>query len=203
MAKKRKKTRSKSKKKPKRKVKIKAKPKRKAKKIVLFKPKKESSIEASKLKLNLAKFDIDALLKNKDYLKPKKKIKISLNPVFIGIAVLIVVLLAVLLFLLPGQNLCKTDECFIEAANECKPAILEKKIATADIRLEIKEGCVLNKKIIDMEEAEPEEVRNLFIGAEMNCNYDKGQFDDTYVEQISGNLGFCEGTLVDAVLAVL
>ncbi len=61
----------------------------------------------------------------------------------------------------------------------------------------------MNKKVVNMDSSEPAEVRDLFVGAEMDCNYDKGNFDENYVTQISGNLGFCSGDLVDAVLAVL
>ncbi|OYT31823.1 hypothetical protein DRJ22_02295 [Candidatus Woesearchaeota archaeon] len=170
------------------------------------KPKKTAkSRKKTKSKIDITKYDIDKLLKKEGILNEKRKKTIS-KAMLISAGVLIIVIIGILLYLMPAPGnvkVCKTDACFIKAANECTPAVLEKKIATTTLRLEIKEGCVLNKKVIGMDSSEPKEVRDLFENAEMDCYYDKGKFDPTYVTQISGNLGYCSGPLVDAILAVL
>ena len=173
--------------------------KKRKKKKPKFKSKKK------KKEMDLTKYDIDKLLKKEGFLKESRK-KISSKAVLFLIGLLVMIIIAALLYLMPAKEeikICRTDSCLIDAANECTPAVLEKTISTVKMRLEVKEGCVLNKKVTDMDKTEPKEVRDLFIGAEMDCNYDMGNFDENYVTQISGNLGFCSGTLVDAILAVL
>lgn len=138
--------------------------------------------------------DIERLLQR----TPQKSNKSAL---VIAVSVLVVLGLVAVYFTM-GSRLVSED-VFIERANACQPAVFEKTIGTATMRLESKRGCVLEKTIIAMDESEPVEVRNLFIGAQMTCEYQQGAFDTRYVMQISGDLGSCQGSLVDAVLAVV
>ena len=98
---------------------------------------------------------------------------------------------------------CTTSSCFIKAANKCMPAIYETQIETVTLWLETTEDCKLKKKVVKVDSKEPESIQNLFNKAEMTCPYEKGEFDEKYIEQISYDMLTCQGTLVDAVKKIL
>ena len=54
-----------------------------------------------------------------------------------------------------------------------------------------------------MDSSEPKEIQDLFQGSTMTCYYEEGNFDEDYVDMISGNIVPCEGSMVDAILAVV
>ena len=98
---------------------------------------------------------------------------------------------------------CDTTACFIEKANECEPARYLTKIGTSTIEMEVTSDCKLKKTVIDLDETEPEEIREFFKEKYMICNYEKGAFNEDFAYQISGPLGECAGPLKDAIEAVI
>lgn len=102
-----------------------------------------------------------------------------------------------------GRAIQTSEADFIAKANQCQPAVMETTINTATLRIESHNDCSITKTVTAMDETEPQEIRELFVGASMTCSYDRGAFDTDYVTQISGNLGYCEGDLVRAILAVI
>src|SRR4030042_927499 len=147
--------------------------------------------------------DIDKILAKHGYGKPR--INKSIIAGIAIAAVLVVAILLILRYFPVGETAGKAlfmevgESGFIRAANDCEAATYEKKIGTATFSMEITPDCIIIKKVIAMDESEPKEIRDLFVGAEMECTYDRGNFDTDYVTQISGNLGYCTGTLVDAI----
>jgi len=119
----------------------------------------------------------------------------------------LIALTAIVYFFMQPAGVGKAVETgesdFIAKANQCAPAVTEVEINTATMRIESHDDCSITKTVIAMDETEPEEIRDLFVGSEMTCTYDRGAFDSDYVTQISGNLGYCEGSLVRAILAVI
>lgn len=152
-----------------------------------------------------SKVDIDKLLKETGY---GRKSWFNKNvAIVLGVAIVAVIAVIFAMQYTPKEAgraaFMPQEKSFMEAANACEPAVIQKKIGTATLRFEIKEGCILQKEVIAMDETEPQEIRDLFVGSSMECDYEEGSFDSAYVEQISGNLGTCQGTLVDAILAVI
>lgn len=119
------------------------------------------------------------------------------------VIVLVLLIIAVLGYLVVINSGEMTQDKFLDKANNCKPAIMDKEIGTITMELKINDDCSITKTVIDVLDTEPEAIQDLFLGASMTCTYDKGMFDEDYVNQISGNLGYCSGSLVDAVLAVI
>jgi len=157
-------------------------------------------------------FDLDKFLaENKGLLKQKKfDWKILL---YVGMG-LIALLLVYMLMVLPSEKTvetgtvleyqeCPTKQCFIDAANAGTPAVFENKVATITLMHMVEEPGVYLKTVTDVDTSEPQEIQDLFLGATMTCYYDEGNFDADYVDMISGNIVPCEGTLVDAILAVI
>jgi len=150
--------------------------------------------------------EVEKLLRETERLLGRKK-RDLVKPFLIVAAV--VLLIIIVLFALPkGEQqvatvTCDTRACFVELADECKPAQFTTKVETATIQLTTSNDCVLTKRIIALDPAELVQVRNLFEGTEMTCTYAQDYFDADYIDMISGNLNQCSGTLVDAVRAVV
>jgi hypothetical protein len=95
---------------------------------------------------------------------------------------------------------CPNEACFIEQANMCGHATFMNKLGTATILYETKE-CTLNKTVIAMEEWEPPEVKDDFIGKSMLCLYIRGDFSPLFLETVSHGVDSqCRGELRDTIL---
>ena len=119
------------------------------------------------------------------------------------VIVLVLLIVAVLGYLVIINSGGMTQEKFLDKANNCQTATMEKEIGTITMKLKVNDDCSITKTVVAVAETEPEAIQDLFLGTTMTCTYDKGMFDETYVNQISGNLGYCSGSLVDAILAVI
>lgn len=135
---------------------------------------------------------------------PRHRIKLSGRTKHALIIVLAVVL-AVLLFIYiypeeKSMKLCSTEECFIRAANACAPARFRNTVGTTEISYKVGKGCVITKTVTGLGEQEPEQVKELFMGVSMRCNYTRGQFDRAYIADINGNLERCSGPMVNIIM---
>ncbi len=113
------------------------------------------------------------------------------------IAILIISLLVVFAASQPKD--CGTDaDCFIGLANACKPAKFRNVVDTTGISYVTKD-CKLTKKIISLSPDEPKEVVDLFLGLSMTCNYRENMFTRLYIDEISGELETCSGSLATVI----
>tara|TARA_Y100000034_G_C6907521_1_gene421623 strand:- start:66 stop:659 length:594 start_codon:yes stop_codon:yes gene_type:complete len=113
---------------------------------------------------------------------------------FFVILVLILIIFGVILSL----DSCNDKECFVQSANLCEKAVFTQVEKTITVNYETKD-CVLIKKIIDLDNSEPKEVKDLFLNQEMSCNYEKGEFDSSFIESFSMNVVQCNGSLKDLI----
>ena len=112
----------------------------------------------------------------------------------------IAIILIVLLVMPIGAPDCGSDEaCFLPKANACEPVKFKNMIDTTEIGYEINDDCSVTKTITKLGEREPQEVKDLFLGLSMNCNFQKGTFSREYVSDISGNLETCTGPLATVI----
>ncbi|MBW2987766.1 hypothetical protein KY336_04405 [Candidatus Woesearchaeota archaeon] len=112
----------------------------------------------------------------------------------------IAIILIVLLVMPIGVPDCNSDEaCFLPKANACEQVKFKNMIDTTEIGYEVNEDCSVTKTITKLGEREPQEVKDLFLGLSMNCNFQKGAFSRTYITDISGNLETCEGPLATVI----
>jgi hypothetical protein len=97
---------------------------------------------------------------------------------------------------------CGTDSaCFIESANNCDNAVMTKTIETANYKFRTN-NCVLEKEIKSFSAEEPDAVKKLFTGLDMDCSYEEGKFDVNLINSLTGGLDKCTGKLKDTVLEV-
>ncbi len=125
----------------------------------------------------------------------------------VGLAALILIIALMLGEIEPsgsaGIKTCHSDSCFIKAANNCEPAIYNTRIESLALRFESTKDCKLIKKVIDVDDTEPEKIQELFLGTTMVCPFQKGDFNKKYIEQISYDMLTCKGNLVEAIKKIL
>ena len=148
--------------------------------------------------------------KSKTVKIPKVDKKLPKKTAWIIFGLFLVVIIALLFFYYSKGMIgkayvteCESATCFIEKANECKPAKYTTIIGTSTIEIESLQGCILKKTVLNLDATEPQEIRDFFTGKYMTCTYEKGEFNDDFAYQISGPLEECEGPLVDAINAVI
>jgi len=128
--------------------------------------------------------------------KPKGKIFI-----FIIVGILILAAIAAAYFwLLPMLTVqsCADEACFITAADDCKTATFSNALAGSVFEYKTK-NCILTKTLIQINETEPAEIRDLLEGKSMTCNYAKGNFAPELVLTISIGIEACQGELKDGI----
>lgn len=120
--------------------------------------------------------------------------------IFLPLLIVAIVIIALLVVFVSGAPKdCGTDEaCFVRLANDCKAAKLKNTVDTTTIEYVTKD-CQLTKKIVGLSPDEPQEVRDLFMGLRMTCNYAEDNFDPAYIDEISGNLETCTGSLATVI----
>lgn len=139
--------------------------------------------------------------------KHLKKIKIS-NKILIksGIVVGVVLLLALVVFSFYPWP-CRSAECFVEMANNCRPASYKMNIGGLEgegVRVYFKtRNCVLTKRVIGMATTEPDFIKEAFLGKEMQCPYDEGGFNPLHLTTLSALINECEGELRNNIALVI
>ena len=115
--------------------------------------------------------------------------------IFGGLLLVVVMMLIIVQYSGGGIKNCGSDEfCFLDATNECGNAKFRNEIAGAKIEYVVN-NCILEKKVAKLASGESKEDRNRFEGKSMSCNYEQGDFDRSYIDEISANLEQCDGEL--------
>ncbi|MBU2523219.1 MAG: hypothetical protein KKE23_02930 [Nanoarchaeota archaeon] len=92
------------------------------------------------------------------------------------------------------SSTCRTDECFIQKANECQTVNMEKVIAGSIYRFSEKD-CILTKTAKTMSATEPSSVVALLQSRSMVCPYNQGNFDDNLITTVLVGTENCSGEL--------
>ncbi len=119
--------------------------------------------------------------------------------IFLILAVFIVVV-SVILFI-PYSSSCNNKECFIESANLCDKASFSQEEGTITVEYST-EDCILTKKVIALDDSEPDEVKELFIDQEMKCRYAQDNFDPYMIDGFLNEVDQCEGALKDLIFQI-
>ena len=114
------------------------------------------------------------------------------------IAILALSLAVYFLFFSAAEKKCPTAECFIASADECESASFQSVHAGSLFEYKTKE-CMLTKTVIQLNETEPAEIKELLEGKSMKCEYEKGNFDTELVGTISIGIENCTGELKDSI----
>jgi len=131
---------------------------------------------------------------------PSVKVSRKYHPMMIILACIAIIII-VLLVMPIGITNCGSDaNCFITKANACEPVKFKNMIDTTEISYVIADECSVTKTITKLGDREPKEVKELFSGLNMKCNYEKGRFSPEYIEEISGYLETCSGPLATVIL---
>ncbi|MBW3011165.1 hypothetical protein KY326_03030 [Candidatus Woesearchaeota archaeon] len=118
---------------------------------------------------------------------------------FIPLIIVAILIISLIVVFTGGPMDCKTDErCFLELANACKAGQYQNTIDTTTIKY-ITKNCQLTKEIIGLSPDEPAEVKDLFMGLAMTCNYQQNMFSRAYIDEISGDLETCTGPLATVI----
>jgi len=98
-----------------------------------------------------------------------------------------------------SEKNCGSDsECFITAANLCQSAKFQNNIAGSVYEYKTKD-CVLTKTALKINETEPQEIKDIFEGQSMTCEYSNGYFNENWLNTLSTDAELCEGGLKDAI----
>ncbi len=123
-----------------------------------------------------------------------------------------IVLLVIVGFLLWGLFAGEKEEkvdcgedvsCFVQNAQRCSPAVMERRIAGSVMRYETTDGCTFIKSFSVISASEPRPVHELFGGKMMTCTYEKGSFDMRWINTLTGDIARCEGELRDAFVELM
>ena len=96
------------------------------------------------------------------------------------------------------SGICKTDECFISAANLCENSTFYSNEDLGFVRYETSE-CFFMKTVVKANDKEIPEVKEMVEGKGLLCQYDFGNFDEKWISSISDDLENCQGPLKDAI----
>lgn len=97
---------------------------------------------------------------------------------------------------------CDTLACFSEAANNCSESSYQQNIAGTLFYFTSK-NCVLTKTVQQINETEPQEIKDLFKDTGMICTYSKNNFNVELVTTLTKGIENCEGSLKDAIEALI
>ena len=144
-----------------------------------------------------------ALKYPENYIDQLLKKPINLKPLIIlGIIIVLAVIFTSVIFFSPFSKTCKTQDCFITAANNCESATYTTSYETLTLKLSTKD-CIFTKKVTKVESSEPQDVIDLFKNKELTCQYQKNQFNLDWLTTMSKSLNNCQGSLKDAISVVV
>jgi len=141
-----------------------------------------------------------------DEIEEPKKSSV-LKYVFIAVAAILIIALIYFAYpfviqqasaVLSGSENCETSECFITAANSCKSATFEKEEAGSIFSYSAS-NCILTKTVKQLNEIEPQEIKDLLEGKSMTCAYTENTFNANWINTFSVDIESCSGDLKDAL----
>ncbi|MBW2980344.1 hypothetical protein KY360_02930 [Candidatus Woesearchaeota archaeon] len=95
---------------------------------------------------------------------------------------------------IPAKDCGYDKECFIALADTCSSVSVKEDFVGSTIKYSI-DGCVLKKEITNFDEDEPADVQSLFEDKTMSCPYEKGSFNEDFVDGLLGGADRCDGSL--------
>ncbi len=108
-----------------------------------------------------------------------------------------------------SDNKCDSTDvnCFILAADNCENAKLLLTDDETGLFMEYFsipssrsfDSCVLIKRIISLDQNEPEEIKNLLTDKSFICDYTKGNFDEEWIFSLISGTEKCQGRLREAL----
>lgn len=123
----------------------------------------------------------------------------------ISLGVIVVVALIVLgVIYVPSllTQKCTTDQCFIDAANQCKSVEMDKNLGGSVYSLS-ERNCLFTKTVKTVNATETPEIIALLKDTSMTCSYDKNGFNDNLITTLSLGIDNCSGDLKDALEQLL
>lgn len=94
---------------------------------------------------------------------------------------------------------CTTKDCFISAANQCSDSTLTLAEDAGTFTYSSSGGCVFTKTLVTPNANETQEMKNLLTGKSLTCKYEKGKFDQRWVNSLILGLENCQGDLKDTL----
>jgi hypothetical protein len=129
----------------------------------------------------------------------------KLNTISALVLIVVVIFILVSLFL-PYD--CKSDKtCFDKKAAYCRPAsynynsdgnLFEYRVLGSS-----SDNCVINIKLTKVSSISTQSIKNSFEGKSMKCLFTKSQLQIAPVQETSGLLNYCSGTLKEATLELM
>lgn len=137
----------------------------------------------------IPEFPEDNIIKKRS----KKRISFSL------IALIAILIISITAFWITRPKNCGYDKvCFIEQANACNKAELKQDFG-GSILMYVVNDCVLKKEFEEFSEQEPEEIKDMFKGKDMECPYEQGNFDSELIQGLIPKIEECQGPLKNTV----
>ncbi len=91
---------------------------------------------------------------------------------------------------------CKDDkDCFISQANECKPALATIPIGSITFLYNTTGNCSIQKTVTFVSAEEPPTTRTLLEGKSVICKYERGEFDNRLIQNMTLGMEDCDGQL--------
>lgn len=100
------------------------------------------------------------------------------------------------------QEACTSQECFIEKANKCENAELTLTQKSGTFKYSLK-NCTLTKTLVELQDADPQEIRTQFEGKNLTCRYRKDNFNPQWVSSLIFGLEYCKGDLKNSLASLL
>lgn len=93
---------------------------------------------------------------------------------------------------------CAAKDCFADAANGCKDISITSNEDFGSAKYTAK-NCVFTKTIVSLAAGESQEMKKLLEGKSLSCQYEKGKFNDQWINTLILGIENCEGELRDAL----
>jgi hypothetical protein len=101
-----------------------------------------------------------------------------------------------------ASTTCSDKQCFTAAADGCGNETIQ---ITEDYGV-VKyttTNCVLTKTVISLDQNESADMKHLLEDKNMTCRYEKGKFDQNWINSLLLGVEKCEGGLKDAIADLL
>lgn len=103
----------------------------------------------------------------------------------------------------PDFSACTTKQCFIPLANNCTEIAMTLTEDAGVFRYSSSSSCVFTKTILSLDASETQEMKNLLEGKSLTCRYEKGKFDERWVNSLIFGTEKCEGELATLLAELL
>lgn len=94
-----------------------------------------------------------------------------------------------------ANSTCSDKTCFIAAANDCENASLTVTENVGTFTYSSSDSCIFTKTLVSLNANETQEMKKLLEGKNMTCLYDKGKFDQRWVNSLVYGIENCTGDL--------